>query len=81
MEEMEENYFGWALDRLQEGRRVSRAGWNEKGQWLKLQVPDSHSANTLPYIWIHTVTGDRVPWAASHTDLLAMDWVEAGPAV
>jgi hypothetical protein len=32
---------------------------------------------TLPYIFIHTVQGDRVPWLASQTDILATDWEEA----
>lgn len=30
---------------------------------------------TLPYIFITTVQGDRVPWLASQTDLLAEDWL------
>jgi hypothetical protein len=29
---------------------------------------------TLPYIFITTVQGNRVPWLASQTDLLAKDW-------
>jgi hypothetical protein len=42
--------------------------------WLKLQRPDSNSKMTLPYIYMSTVTGDKVPWLASQTDLLAEDW-------
>src|SRR5262245_33264317 len=68
------NSFGWALAELWDGQAVRRRGWNGKGQYLKLQIPDSESANTLAYIWIRTVTGDRVPWVASQTDLLARDW-------
>lgn len=66
--------FGEALERLKNGRRVNRAGWNGPGQHLELQVPDEHSKMTLPYIFITTVQGDRVPWLASQTDLLAEDW-------
>lgn len=66
--------FGFALDALKSGARVSRSGWNGKGQWLKLQVPDEHSKMTLPYIYINTVQNDLVPWLASQTDLLAEDW-------
>jgi hypothetical protein len=68
------NSFGWAIKLLKEGHMVTRRGWNGKGQWLRLQVPDEHSKMTLPYIYIHTVQGDLVPWLASQTDMLAEDW-------
>lgn len=80
--------FGWALERLKEGRRVARKGWNGKGMWIELQVPDDRSKMTLPYLFIeypegHTAypKGCRVPWLASQTDLIAEDWViaEANP--
>lgn len=70
--------FGWALGRLRNGFAVTREGWNGKGQSLLLQVPDANSKMTLPYIYITTVQGDRVPWLASQTDLLAEDWRYAG---
>ena len=66
--------FGGALQALRGGESVTRAGWNGKGQFLTLQVPDEHSKMTLPYIYITTVQGDLVPWLASQTDLLAEDW-------
>lgn len=66
--------FGDALQALQRGGQVRRAGWNGKGQWIELQRPDAHSKMTLPYIYIKTVQGDLVPWLASKTDLLANDW-------
>lgn len=66
--------FGDALSCLRGGLRVARSGWNGRGQFLELQVPDEHSKMTLPYIYITTVQGDRVPWLASQTDLLAHDW-------
>jgi hypothetical protein len=66
--------FSDALFQLKAGALVMREGWNGKGQYLGIQHPDEKSANTLPYIWIHTVQGDRVPWVASQTDLLAEDW-------
>lgn len=66
--------FGSALVFLQVGARLTRDGWNGKGMWIELQRPDEHSKMTLPYIFMTTVTGDRVPWVASHTDLLASDW-------
>lgn len=69
--------FGAALEALKDGLRVSRAGWNGKGMWLRwlqLQVPDAHSKMTLPYIFMFTAPGDLVPWLASQTDILADDW-------
>jgi len=66
--------FEWALNALKEGERVNRRGWNGPNQYIKVQFPDDDSANTLPYIYIITVTGDRVPWLASQGDLFAEDW-------
>ena len=73
--------FGWALARLRDGKCVRRSGWNGKGMWLELQVPDEHSKMTLPYIYIEYHKGStpypngcRVPWLASQTDMLGDDW-------
>ncbi len=70
--------FSEALDVLKGGNRVARHGWNGPNQWLELQTPDEHSKMTLPYIFIRTVQGHLVPWLASQTDLLAVDWYEVG---
>jgi hypothetical protein len=67
--------FGQALDHLKSGLCVARAGWNGNGQFIELQRPDERSKMTLPYIFIVTVQGDRVPWLASQTDLLSDDWI------
>jgi len=72
--EPETQTFGWAIKQLYNGQKVQRAGWNGPGQYLELQVPDEHSKMTLPYIYIKTVQGDLVPWLASQTDMLAVDW-------
>jgi hypothetical protein len=65
---------GWAIEQMQSGRRVTRTGWNGRGQWLALQTPDANSKMTLPYIYMRTVQDALVPWIASQTDLLATDW-------
>lgn len=70
--------IGKAIEKMWEGEKVSRIGWNGPGQYLELQVPDENSKMSLPYIYIRTVQGDLVPWLASQTDILAVDWVEAG---
>ena len=66
--------FGYALKALKEGCKVQRSGWNGKGMWLKLQIPDDHSKMSLPYIYMKTVDDKLVPWLASQTDMLADDW-------
>lgn len=66
--------IGWAVKQLWHGQKITRAGWNGRGQWLQLQVPDAHSKMSLPYVFIRTAQGDNVPWLASQTDLLATDW-------
>ena len=71
---MEETGIGWAIKQMYNGSKVQRSGWNGPGQSLELQTPDANSKMTLPYIFINTVQGGRVPWLASQTDLLATDW-------
>ena len=72
--------FGAALVHLKRGRKVTRTGWNGKGMWIALNegspVPSFGGVIvSLPFLYMCTVTGDLVPWQASHTDLLAEDWV------
>jgi hypothetical protein len=66
--------FGWALEQLRHGYRVTRDGWNGKGMWIALQTPDEHSKMQRPYLFIKTAQDQLVPWVASHGDLLASDW-------
>lgn len=76
--------FSDAIKYLRIGLKVARKGWNGKGIYLELQVPDEHSKMTLPYIYIVTsnlITDNPyaskgvVPWLATQTDMLADDWV------
>ena len=66
--------FGDAIRCLKRGQRVQRHGWNGKGMWLELQVPDAHSKMSLPYIFMKTADEKLVPWLASQTDVLGDDW-------
>jgi hypothetical protein len=72
--------IGWAVEQMRDGNKVTRPGWNGKGLWLELQVPDANSKMTLPYVYINypanaaNTPGACVPWLASQTDLLARDW-------
>lgn len=81
MKQTENLNFGQAIEALKAGNRVCRSGWNGKGMWLSLQVPDEKSKMTLPYIYIEYPAGSqaypkgcRVPWLASQTDMLCEDW-------
>ena len=75
--------FGQAIDALKTGKKVAREGWNGKGIFIELQIPDENSKMTHPYIFIDTTGLDtqntkapknRVPWLASQTDMLSEDW-------
>lgn len=73
--------FGYALDALRKGNRVSRSGWNGKGMWLRLvenyQIghdPHITGLKLLPWIGMKTADGSFVPWLASQTDILSTDW-------
>lgn len=37
-------------------------------------IPKGTVCKFLPYIMMHTATGEFVPWLCSQTDLLATDW-------
>jgi hypothetical protein len=83
--------FGIALCHLRDGSRVARAGWNGKGMWIgfiaggivtgALPPVDGDTAKPwrnavmLPYLQMKTADDECVPWLASHTDLLASDWM------
>ena len=74
--------FGHALEALKSGNRVARKGWNGKGMWLMLCVPDGDYTlevtgeiyGRLPYIYMKTADNKLVPWLASQTDVLCEDW-------
>lgn len=66
--------FGKTLDYLKDGLKMTRIGWNGNGMYIALQKPDENSKMRRPYIYIKIVTGELVPWVASHGDLLADDW-------
>lgn len=69
--------FGEVLEHLWKGGSAARLGWNGKGMWIALQIPDSFSKMQRPYIYMKTADGAFVPWVASQTDLLESDWIEA----
>jgi len=66
--------IGTAVDHMRRSGKVARAGWNGKGMWLALQVPDAGSKMTEPYVYMKTAQGGLIPWLCSQADMLASDW-------
>lgn len=80
--------FGWALERLNEGSRVARAGWNGKGMWL-MKIQGSNDIASLhgygfgemlgepafaDTVILRTPANRLVAWTSSQEDMLACDW-------
>lgn len=66
--------FSIALEGMKRGEQWCRTGWNGKGMFVEVQVPDEHSKMRRPYLYMSPVGGELVPWVASQSDLLAEDW-------
>ncbi len=71
---MGEHDFGWALNKMKNGFKMHRTGWNGKGMWAALQVPDENSKMKRPYLYLKAVDDSLGPWQPSQTDMLATDW-------
>ena len=81
--------FGKALELLKEGKKVCRAGWNGKGQYIELATAISyknasgeiincnHDAIGNKAIAFVGTSGVQMGWLASQADMLADDWMEA----
>jgi hypothetical protein len=67
--------IGIAVGAMFYGHKVARKGWNDKGMWLALQVTDTDSKMSLPYVYMKTADGKLVPWLCSQSDLLTTDWI------
>ena len=81
--------FSTALDYLKTGKKVARQGWNGKGMFIFLVPGSTFKVNRPPLLGIYlegteityhahidmkTADNQVVPWLASQTDLLAVDW-------
>lgn len=78
--------FGQAIEAVKAGKRISRAGWNGKSQYVELATGVSyknpagevvnvdHDAignNALAFVG---TSGVQLGWLASQADMLADDW-------
>lgn len=62
--------FGWALERLKEGYRVARTGWNGKGMWLLLIPATNYAAASLAVQGTPIMAGKLVQTLGEPLDLL-----------
>lgn len=80
--------FGEAIQLLKKGKRVQRAGWNGKNQYIELAmcisytnangtiVNAEHDAIGNCAIAFVGTSGVQLGWLASQADMLANDWKE-----
>ena len=82
--------FGEALEVLKAGKKVARAGWNGKNQYIELAsnigymnasgqiVNCEHDAIGNKAIAFVGTSGVQMGWLESQADMLAEDWVVVG---
>ena len=80
--------YSEALEKLKEGKRVQRQGWNGKNQYIELATRISytntnnevinaeHDAIGNKAIAFVGTSGVQIGWLASQADMLANDWKE-----
>lgn len=80
--------FSEAAKYLRRGMKVSRKGWNGKGQYVRMVDPYNDAAfqviekadidGTLyPYFALKNAQNGFIPWVPSTGDILADDWIFA----
>ena len=78
--------FGLAIEAVKKGKKISRAGWNGKGQYVQLAtcisytdpagavVNAEHKAIGNQALAFVGTSGVQLGWMASQADMLADDW-------
>lgn len=78
--------FGLAIEAVKKGKKISRAGWNGKGQYVQLAacisytdpagavVNAEHKAIGNQALAFVGTSGVQLGWLASQADMLADDW-------
>lgn len=79
--------FGYAIEMLKHGKKLARAGWNGKSQYIELAsnisyvnrqskiINVDHEAIGNQAIAFVGTSGVQLGWLASQADMLADDWV------
>ena len=86
---MEYHDFGWALNKLRQGLKVTRTGWNGKDMFvyfvqgsnfvvnrlpLTSILPEGTAVQYRPHLDMKYADGTFGVWLASQSDLLGEDW-------
>ena len=78
--------FGQAIEKLKEGKKLQRLGWNGQNMFIFLRegrqitnvdpnTPMGGDFESLPHLCMKTSDGKcNVGWLASQTDMLSNDW-------
>lgn len=78
--------IGEAIEAIKVGKKVSRKGWNGKGQYIELAtnisykdlngniINANHDAIGSQAIAFVGTSGIQIGWLASQADILANDW-------
>lgn len=92
MDSVVEERFGFnvALEKLEEGLRLQRVGWQNLGEFVFLIPPATEKVIAGEYLATAFKEGAKIemrpfimrclppnkcmPWNATHTDLLSKDW-------
>lgn len=64
--------FGLAIEAAKMGKKIARAGWNGKNQYVELAYCISYK-NNKAFAFVGT-SGVQMGWLASQADMLADDW-------
>lgn len=65
-------HFGAALETITHRNAMRLPHWNPNTR-IKVQQPDSGSANTAPYLYVVSDKG-RVPWIPTYLEMFATNW-------
>lgn len=78
--------FGQAIEEMKNGKKLQRAGWNGKNQYIELAsnvsytnsagevVNVNHEAFGNKAVAFVGTSGVQLGWLASQADMLAEDW-------
>ena len=78
--------FGLAIEAAKKGKKIARAGWNGKSQYVELAYCISYKNNAAEVINVNHcnignkalafvgTSGVQMGWLASQADMLADDW-------
>ena len=82
--------FGLAIEAAKMGKKIARAGWNGKNQYVELAYCISYKNNAAEIVNVNHcnignkalafvgTSGVQIGWLASQADMLADDWMIVG---